>query len=154
MIGLVIVAHAPVATALLACVEHVFGAAPDVVALDIPPKADATPTIELIAAAARKADRGDGVLMLTDLFGATPANLCNKAIAPLGQAGVRCVLLAGANAPMLLRAVTYRHLPLDEVVQRALSGGTQGVMRVGSSAPQNQQLKKGEDALARYQHQQ
>ena len=154
MIGIVIVAHAPLATALLGCAEHVFGAVPDVTPLDVPPRADAVEWAQTIQQAIARADQGDGVLVLTDLFGATPSNLATRASGAAMTAGTRSVVVAGANAPMLMRAITYRHMALDEVVQRALSGGTQGVLKVGTTAPQNQLLKKNDDGLARYQHQQ
>jgi PTS system ascorbate-specific IIA component len=55
--------------------------------------------------------------------------------------GVNSRLVAGVNLPMLLRAVTYRHESLDAQVARALAGGTQGVMQVAVTAPQNQNRK-------------
>ncbi len=154
MIGIVIVAHAPLATALLGCAEHVFGAVPDVTPLDVPSRADATEWAGTIQQAIVRADQGNGVLVLTDLFGATPSNLAIRASGATPALGTRSVVVAGVNAPMLMRAITYRHMALDEVVQRALSGGTQGVLKVGTTAPQNQLLKKNDDGLARYQHQQ
>ena len=64
-------------------------------------------------------------LVLTDIFGATPANVAKRLVD-----GVQSRLIAGVNLPMLLRTVCYRHEPLDDLTQRALSGGTQGVMQV------------------------
>ena len=61
--------------------------------------------------------------MLTDVFGATPCNVAQKLVD-----GVGSKLVAGVNLPMLLRAVTYRHEPLESLVTRSLAGGTQGVM--------------------------
>lgn len=151
MIGFVIVAHAPLASAMLACAEHVFGAVPDAYAYDVPPREDVTQSFNALAKLVARADRGDGVLVMADLFGATPSNVAAR-VAAVSTA--RCVVLAGVNAPMLLRALTYRHLLLDDVVQRALSGATQGVLRIGSTPQQNQQIKKTDDALARYHHQQ
>jgi PTS system ascorbate-specific IIA component len=75
-------------------------------------------------------------LVLTDLFGATPCNVAQKLVD-----GVNSRLIAGVNLPMLLRAVTYRHESLDAQVARALAGGTQGVMQVAVTAPQNQNRK-------------
>ena len=73
------------------------------------------------------------MLVLTDIFGATPSNVAQKLVD-----GVKSRLITGVNLPMLLRSVTYRHEPLDALVSRAVVGGTQGVMQVAITAPQNQ----------------
>lgn len=123
--GLLIVAHAPLASALRQCVGHVFPDQMDAVqAFDVP----ASASIEQSLAAVRQlsARLGDApLLIMTDVLGATP---CNVARRLLDQARTRVV--AGVNLPMLLRAVTYRHEPLDELVARALLGGAQGVVQV------------------------
>jgi PTS system ascorbate-specific IIA component len=75
----------------------------------------------------------EGLLVLTDIFGATPANVAQKVVGAR-----RAKLIAGANVPMLFRAVSYRHESLDDLVARALAGGTQGVMQVAIAAPQIQ----------------
>jgi PTS system ascorbate-specific IIA component len=75
----------------------------------------------------------EGLLVLTDIFGATPANVAQKVVGSR-----RAKLIAGANVPMLFRAVSYRHESLDDLVARALAGGTQGVMQVAIAAPQTQ----------------
>jgi PTS system ascorbate-specific IIA component len=74
-----------------------------------------------------------GLLVLTDIFGATPANVAQKLVL-----GSNAKLIAGVNLPMLFRSVCYRHESLDALVARALTGGTQGVMQVAITAPQNQ----------------
>ena len=135
-IGILIIAHAPIASALRAGVLHVF---PDAVAgisaLDVPPN---EPT-EATAATARlmlaQLDTPN-TLVLTDVFGATPCNVAQKVVD-----GIQSKLVAGANLPMLLRTVNYRHEPLDVLVARALAGGTQSIMQVAVTAPQNQQRK-------------
>jgi mannose PTS system EIIA component len=132
---ILIIAHAPLASALRACALHVF---PDcgqaVTALDVPPN---LPPAESVAQArVMLAQQGGDTLLLTDVFGATPSNIAKQL-----TDGVRTRLLTGVNLPMLLRAVTYRHEPLDVLVQRALAGGSQGVMQVAVTAPQNQTLK-------------
>jgi PTS system ascorbate-specific IIA component len=75
----------------------------------------------------------EGLLVLTDIFGATPANVAQKLVL-----GSNAKLIAGVNLPMLFRSVCYRHETLDALVGRALTGGTQGVMQVAIAAPQNQ----------------
>jgi PTS system mannose-specific IIA component len=72
-------------------------------------------------------------VVLTDVFGATPCNVAQKLVD-----GLTSRLVTGVNLPMLLRAVSYRHEPLEALVSRAVAGGTQGVMQVAITAPQNQ----------------
>jgi PTS system ascorbate-specific IIA component len=132
---ILIIAHAPLASALKACALHVF---PDcgahVTALDVPPN---MPPAESVAQArVLLAQQGGDALLLTDVFGATPSNIAKQL-----TDGIRTRLLTGVNLPMLLRSVTYRHESLDVLVQRALAGGSQGVMQVAVTAPQNQNLK-------------
>ena len=67
------------------------------------------------------------------MFGATPCNVAQKLVD-----GVRSTLITGVNLPMLLRTVSYRHESLDALISRAVIGGTQGVMQVAVTAPQNQ----------------
>lgn len=127
-----IIAHAPLASALHRCVQHVFpDRAAEVLALDV--CADAAPA-ETLAAAQQLLKLHDPVplLLLTDMLGATP---CNVAQALLRDSGGRAVrLLAGVNLPMLLRAVTYQHEPLESLLARALAGGQQGVLQVNLSS--------------------
>lgn len=133
MNGIVVIAHAPLASALRQCVLHVFpNAASALVALDVPAH---QPPDETLAQARVLAQQlgSEHVLVLTDLFGATPCNVALRLVD-----GVRSRLLAGVNLPMLLRAVTYRHESLDMLVSRALAGGTQGIIPVAVTAPQNQ----------------
>ncbi len=142
-----IIAHAPLAHALRMCALHVF---PDcgngVAALDVQPNVSPDETL----ASARiimKEQRGGGTLVLTDVFGATPCNVAQRLVD-----GVQSKLVTGVNLPMLLRTVTYRHESLDALVSRAVVGGTQGVMQVAVTAPQNQARKKHDPD--HYHHQQ
>jgi PTS system mannose-specific IIA component len=132
-VGILIIAHAPLASALRACVLHVY---PDVerslVALDVQAN---DPPEGTIAAAQIIFDQFNGasVLVLTDVFGATPCNVAQKVVD-----GVHSKLVAGVNLPMLLRTINYRHESLDLLVARALAGGSQCIMQVAVSAPLNQ----------------
>jgi PTS system ascorbate-specific IIA component len=133
MNGILIVAHAPLASALRACVLHVFPDAADAVAaLDVLPN---VPPEESLAQA-RLLLRQSGLpqtLVVTDVFGATPCNVAQRLVD-----GVNSKLLTGVNLPMLLRTVSYRHESLDALVSRAMIGATQGVIQVAVTAPQNQ----------------
>ena len=132
---ILIIAHAPLASALKACAQHVF---PDsgsaVSALDVPANLPIAESAEQARMLMQQI--GGDTLILTDVFGATPSNVA-KQIAN----NARTRLLTGVNLPMLLRAITYRHEALDVLVQRALAGGSQGVMQVAVTAPQNQTHK-------------
>ena len=133
MIGILIVAHAPLASALRECALHVFpDCASGVQALDIAPHASPEESLSLAKAAMTKLNTRE-VLLLSDVFGATPSNVAQKL-----NDGIDTRLLAGVNLPMLLRSVCYRHESLDALSARAQSGGSQGIMPVGCTAPQNQ----------------
>ncbi len=138
--SILIVAHAPLAHALRSCALHVFPELADAVsALDVQPN---TPPEESLAAARAVLSHGGSArtLILTDLFGATPCNVAQQLVD-----GQRVRLLAGVNLPMLLRALSYRGESLEAMVDRALAGGTQGVMPVAVSAPQYQPKRTHDD---------
>ncbi|MFT3779130.1 MAG: PTS sugar transporter subunit IIA [Ottowia sp.] len=138
---ILLIAHAPLASALRAGALHVFPDAGDAVrALDVLPADTPEQTLAMAQGLLAALPAEQGVLVLTDVFGATP---CNVAQRLAGGAGVR--LLAGANLPMLLRAVGYRHEPLESMAQKALAGGTQGIMPVAATAPQNQSRRATND---------
>lgn len=148
MNSIFLIAHAPLATALRQCVLHVFpDSADDVVALDVQPN---MPPDETLAQARVMMAQGKApnTLVLTDVFGATPCNVAQKLVD-----GVRSKLITGVNLPMLLRTVSYRHESLETLVSRAVIGGTQGVMHVAVTAPQNQANRSANDQKQRH-HQQ
>jgi PTS system ascorbate-specific IIA component len=130
MIGIVIVVHTPLGGALLNCASHVLGQVEDVSVHDILPDDKPDVLAPQVLRDILQADHGDGVLVLTDLVGATPANIAKRAVAEAQASGVPCCVVAGLNTPMLLRALTYRDQPLSEMREKALSGGMQGVLRV------------------------
>ncbi|MDI3384085.1 PTS sugar transporter subunit IIA [Xenophilus aerolatus] len=144
MNSILLIAHSPLAHALRQCALHVFPEAEDCVgALDVLPNVSPEETLGaariILAQQLGRAPRAQ-VLVLTDVFGATPCNVAQQLVD-----GARSRLVAGVNLPMLLRAVTYRHEPLDAQVQRAIAGGTAGVMQVAVAAPQNQVRRKYSD---------
>lgn len=148
MNGILLIAHAPLASALRQCVLHVFPDSADhVLALDVQPN---MPPEETLAQARvlMGQNRWPQTLILTDVFGATPCNVAQKLVK-----GARVKLIAGVNLPMLLRTVSYRHEPLDALVARAMIGATQGVMQVAVTAPQNQAKRNADDQEHRH-HQQ
>jgi PTS system ascorbate-specific IIA component len=134
--GILIIAHAPLASALRACVLHVYPDAGDgVVALDVPPSENPEITRAAAKALLSRFDTPQA-LVLTDVFGATPCNVAQKVVD-----GHMSKLVAGVNLPMLLRTVNYRNEALDVLVTRALAGGTQSIMQVAVTEPQNQHRK-------------
>lgn len=140
MNGILIVAHAPLASALRDCVLHVFpDSAHAVSALDVQPNAPPDESLAQARTLMRQLDAPQ-VLVLTDVFGATPCNVAHRLVD-----GVRSKLIAGVNLPMLLRTVSYRHESLDALVSRAMVGGTQGVIQVAVTAPQNQARRQTHD---------
>lgn len=143
MIGIVIVAHAPLASALAAAAAHVYSCAPEraeaqVEVFDVPPDADRAAALAHARTLVQAVDGGSGVLVLTDITGATPANIATQLVEP-----GRVALLAGVSLPMLLRALCYRDGRLSDTVDKAFAGGTQGVVQVSSTPPQSQQLRSG-----------
>ncbi|MBY4896579.1 PTS sugar transporter subunit IIA [Cupriavidus sp. AU9028] len=134
MAGILIIAHAPLASALRDCAAHVYCGEPKgVEAIDVLP--DAEPAAVLADARRRLAHvaEDNGTLVLTDIFGATPANIAAR----LADPG-RVKVLAGVNLPMLVRAICYRSEQLDQLATKALAGGSQGVLQIGSTSVQNQ----------------
>ncbi len=136
MTGLLIIAHAPLASALRDAALHTFPEAAQALAVyDVPPSADAEQALAAAAERLRGLASAE-TLVLTDVFGATPCNIARQLAE---QPGVR--VAAGVNVPMLWRALNYRHKPLDELLALALAGAAQGVMPVAVTRPQNQALK-------------
>jgi len=129
--GIVIVVHAPLGAAMRECASHVMGDLDGMLAIhDIQPEDQPDDLAPDVLKDILEQDHGAGVLVLTDLIGAPPANISKRAVADAQAQGIQCCVLAGLNTPMLLRALTYRNLPLAETREKALAGGVQGVLRV------------------------
>ena len=137
MNAILLIAHAPLANALRQCALHVCAdCGGSVMAIDVQPNLSPEETLASARIALDQLTQPPqvkGVLVLTDIFGATPSNVAQKLVD-----GVSSRLITGVNLPMLLRAVSYRHESLDTLVSRAVVGGTQGVMQVAVTAPQQQ----------------
>lgn len=118
MIGIVIVAHGGLAREYLAAMEHVVGKQPGMLAIAIEPDHDRQAKQQEIIAAADAVDTGDGVVVVTDLFGGSPSNLSLQACAPPNRR-----ILYGANLPMLIKLAKSRHLPVGEAVRCAMEAG-------------------------------
>ena len=119
MIGLVLVTHGRLAEEFVAAMEHVVGAQPNVRSVCIGPDDDMEGRRGDIAAAAASVDDGDGVVLLTDMFGGTPSNL---AISLMGKPNIE--VIAGINLPMLIKLATVRKsLGLSAAVEAAQDAG-------------------------------
>ena len=118
MIGIVIVAHGGLAREYLSAVEHVVGRQKGIRAISIEADHDREEKQAEICRAADDVDMGDGVVVVTDLFGGSPSNLSLRACAPQDRR-----ILYGANLPMLIKLAKSRHLPLAEAVRLALEAG-------------------------------
>lgn len=147
--GLVILAHAPLASALRDVAQHTFPeCAARIQAVDITP--DMSPEqAEVLARDALGKVRSPQALIFTDVFGATPCNVAQRL-----SDGVQVRVVTGVNVPMLWRALCYGDEPLENLVSRALAGATQGVMPVGNTRPQNQAYQPNTDAQDHAHHQQ
>jgi len=122
MIGILIVAHGAFGEALIHCASHVLGKRPlRVRQVGITVHDDPDAILPQAQGLVRDLDDGDGVLVLTDMLGATPSNIAARLAAP-----GRVEIVSGASLPMLIRAVTYRDAPLPSVVGKAVSGGCEG----------------------------
>lgn len=118
MIGVVIVAHGGLAREYLLAVEHVVGTQSGIRAIPIEAECDRVHKQTEIKAAVDSVDTGDGVVVVTDMFGGSPSNLSMQACAAEDRK-----IIYGANLPMLVKLAKSRHLNLHDAVDRALTAG-------------------------------
>lgn len=118
MIGIVIVAHGGLAHEYLAAVEHVVGKQEGMRAVAIEYDHDRAAKQDEICRAADAVDTGDGVLVVTDMFGGSPSNLSLPACMPENRR-----ILYGANLPMLIKLAKSRHFTVAEATALALEAG-------------------------------
>lgn len=118
MIGIVIVAHGGLAAEYLAAIEHVVGSQSGVIAIEIHADHDREAKQTEICEAADAVDKGQGVIVVTDLFGGSPSNLSMMACQPSGRR-----IVYGANLPMLIKLAKSRHKPVPDAVRAALEAG-------------------------------
>lgn len=124
-VGLLIISHNEVGRVMLNTTVSMLGINPLRVALLSVTMEDEPDALRQQARElAREVDRGDGVLVLTDLYGSTPSNIAN-----CGYGEHQVNVVAGLNMPMLLRVLNYPKLGLDELTEKAISGGLDGILR-------------------------
>jgi len=126
MIGLFLVTHASLGEALIQCACHVMNKRPVQIAqLGLSPQDDPLDALPLARDMLKFVDKGHGVLVLTDIFGATPSNVALKLLEPGRIEGV-----AGVNLPMLLRALNHRDKDMKTLVVKTVAGGRDGIINM------------------------
>ncbi|QKS30852.1 MAG: hypothetical protein FAZ92_01160 [Accumulibacter sp.] len=126
MIGVFLVTHGTLGESLIQNVCHVLNKRPPLIAqLGVAAQDDPLDILPLARLLLKEVDGGEGVLVMTDVFGATPGNLTLKLLDPGRVEGV-----SGVSLPMLLRALTYRERGMETMLQKAISGARDGVVRL------------------------
>jgi PTS system mannose-specific IIA component len=126
MIGLFLITHGTLGESLVQCACHVLNRRPpQLVQLGVAAQDDPLDLLPLARNLMQQVDDGDGVLLMTDIFGATPANVGMKLLEPSRIEGI-----AGVNLPMLLRALTYREKGMEILLTKAVGGGRDGVINM------------------------
>jgi PTS system mannose-specific IIA component len=129
MIGILIVSHGAFGESLIHSASHVLGKRPLYVRqLGVTVHDDPDQLLPVAEDLIRFLDQGSGVLVLTDIYGATPSNIGARLLKPGRVEG-----LAGVNLPMLIRALTYRNEPLPVMIEKAFEGAKEGVTRMGDA---------------------
>lgn len=115
MIGVVIVTHGKLAEAFISVTEHVVGKQSQMAGIGIEPEDDSEKSREQILQAIKNVDSGQGVVILTDMFGGTPSNLAISVMKPEGVE-----VIAGVNLPMMIKLASVRgKVPLQDAVNQA-----------------------------------
>lgn len=126
MIGILIVAHDSLSDSLIKATTHVLGSRPpQFEGLRVAGTDDPLSLLPKARNLVKSLDGGEGVLIFSDIYGATPCNLAIKLLQPGRVEGV-----AGVNLPMLVRAFTYRVKGMDTMIKKAISGGCDGVLHI------------------------
>ncbi|HKJ88229.1 MAG TPA: PTS sugar transporter subunit IIA [Gammaproteobacteria bacterium] len=124
MSGILVIAHQNLARELIRAAEHILGhEEPLLVGVDIGPEFPYEEARDRIRAALDEVITEEGAIILTDMYGGTPANLGMDFLDP-----GRVEVIAGVSLPMLVRLLTYRSRSLEEQVQKALEGGWEGIV--------------------------
>jgi PTS system ascorbate-specific IIA component len=126
MISILIITHGTLGESLIHCASHVLNKRPPrLKQLGVTAQDDPALLLPQARTLITELDAGDGVLILTDIYGGTPSNLAAKLVTP-----GKIEAVAGVSLPMLIRVLTYRDRDLQTIVTKAISGGCEGVMRV------------------------
>jgi mannose PTS system EIIA component len=124
MIGILIIAHERLGESLIECATHMLGERPQQLhALSVKSSDEPETLLEQAQTIARQLDSGNGVLVLSDIYGGTPCNIATKLVSSNHSQGI-----SGLNLPMLIVALSYRHLPFDECLSRTMNSGQESVV--------------------------
>lgn len=130
MIGLFLITHGTFGEALIQCANHVLGhRPPQLLQLGVSAQDDPAELLPVARDMLAWVDHGHGVLLLSDIYGATPSNIAGRLLQPDRIDGV-----AGVSLPMLLRCLTHREAGMGALVTYAVSGGQEGVRHMGATA--------------------
>ncbi len=132
MVGILVATHGGLAAGLLDSASMIAGKPEFALAESLQPQDSPEGFRDRLAKAVHELDQGDGVLILTDLFGATPAN---SALYLLSD---RVEVLTGVNLPMLLEAIMQREMPLQELADSILESARAGIINAGNMMRESQ----------------
>lgn len=122
-VSILIVTHGNIGQAVLDTAIDIIGSSPmPAQAVNIDMDCDYDTLVSEVNAVGKKLDTGDGILLLTDLFGSTPSNIASAINIK------NCIVIAGLNLPMLIRVMNYYNLPLYELSDKAIDGGKDGIL--------------------------
>jgi PTS system ascorbate-specific IIA component len=131
MIGILVVSHEPLGTALIHCTRHIFGRMPpQLAALDVIPDEDPEAALAGARELMSRINDGSGLLVLTDIYGATPSRIAAKLAEPH-----RVVVIAGVNLPLLVKALYNRRVPLDELTDLLSESARNAILEIEPQAP-------------------
>ena len=126
MIGILIISHGTLGESLIHCASHMLNKRPPRLRqIGVTAQDDPVQLVPQARKMIKELDEGDGVLVLTDMYGGSPSNIAAKLVIP-----GKIESVAGLNLPMLIRALTYRDKSLQTMITKAISGGCEGVLRV------------------------
>ncbi len=124
MIGILIIAHERLGESLIECATHMLGERPQQLhALAVKSNDEPEVLLKQAQEIARQIDSGDGVLVLSDIYGGTPCNIATRLVGSSHSHGI-----SGLNLPMLIVALSYRNLPFDECLTKAMNSGQESVV--------------------------
>lgn len=152
-VGILLITHSGIGGALLNVASGTFGKLPlEVSQLSVSRDPDPEHLISQASCLVRKLDAGEGVLVLTDMFGSTPSNVAQGLL----QRGFAISVVTGLNLPMLFRVLNYPHLPLSQLAKKALSGGKEGIFEPITAQNLITKLqaekKKSQSKITRHEH--
>jgi PTS system ascorbate-specific IIA component len=126
MIGILIISHGTLGESLIHCASHMLNKRPPRLRqIGVTAQDDPVQLVPQARKTIKELDEGQGVLVLTDMYGGSPSNIAAKLVIP-----GKVEAVAGVNLPMLIRALTYRDKTLQVMMTKAISGGCEGVLRV------------------------